>query len=72
MFQVEYAMKAVENGGTAIGIKCRDGVVLALGRIIASKLVKAHVNKRIVTVDRHMGLVSLVLSVIYTCTLVPS
>uniref|UniRef100_A0A8C6BZZ9 Proteasome alpha-type subunits domain-containing protein n=1 Tax=Monodon monoceros TaxID=40151 RepID=A0A8C6BZZ9_MONMO len=25
VFQVEYAMKAVENSGTAIGIRCKDG-----------------------------------------------
>uniref|UniRef100_A0A8C7FFN1 Proteasome alpha-type subunits domain-containing protein n=3 Tax=Oncorhynchus TaxID=8016 RepID=A0A8C7FFN1_ONCKI len=25
VFQVEYAMKAVENSSTAIGIRCKDG-----------------------------------------------
>jgi 20S proteasome subunit alpha 7 len=28
VFQVEYAGKAVENSGTAIGIRCKDGVVV--------------------------------------------
>lgn len=57
--KVEYASKAVENGGTAIGIRCKDGVVLALEKIITSKLLKADANKRIATVDRNFGIVCL-------------
>ncbi|MCJ1282073.1 hypothetical protein MMC26_001396 [Xylographa opegraphella] len=57
-FQVEYAVKAVENGGTAIGIRCKDGVVLAVEKIISSKLLKPGANKRISTVDRNIGVVS--------------
>lgn len=56
--QVEYAVKAVENGGTAVGIRCKDGVVLAVEKIITSKLLKPGANKRIATVDRHVGIVS--------------
>lgn len=56
--QVEYAVKAVENGGTAIGIRCKDGVVLAVEKIITSKLLKPGANKKIATVDRHVGIVS--------------
>lgn len=56
-FQVEYATKAVENGGTAVGIRCKDGVVLALEKIVTSKLLKKDANKRIATVDRNMGVV---------------
>ena len=54
---MEYAVKAVENGGTAIGIRCKDGVVLAVEKIISSKLLKPGANKRIATVDRHVGIV---------------
>jgi len=57
-FQVEYAVKAVENGGTSIGIRCKDGVVLALEKLIPSKLLKKDANKRIATVDSNMGIVS--------------
>ncbi|XMA14304.1 hypothetical protein WAI453_007095 [Rhynchosporium graminicola] len=57
-FQVEYAVKAVENGGTSIGIRCKDGVILAVEKVITSKLLKAGANKRIATIDRHMGAVS--------------
>jgi 20S proteasome subunit alpha 7 len=55
--QVEYAVKAVENGGTAIGIRCKDGVVLAVEKIVTSKLLKPGANKKITTVDRHVGIV---------------
>jgi hypothetical protein len=48
----------VESGGTAIGIKCKDGVVLAVEKLITSKLLKPGANKRIGTVDRHVGIVS--------------
>ncbi|KAI0995198.1 putative proteasome subunit alpha type-7 [Podosphaera aphanis] len=57
-FQVEYAVKAVENGGTSIGIRCKDGVILAVEKIITSKLLKPGANRRIGTVDRHIGVVS--------------
>lgn len=56
-FQVEYAVKAVENGGTSVGIRCKDGVVLAVEKVITSKLLKPGANKRIATVDRHLGVV---------------
>lgn len=55
--QVEYAVKAVENGGTSIGIRCKDGVVLALEKLIPSKLLKKDANKRIATVDSNIGIV---------------
>jgi 20S proteasome subunit alpha 7 len=48
----------VENGGTAVGIRCKDGVVLALEKLVTSKLLKPGANKRIATVDRNMGIVS--------------
>lgn len=48
-------MKAVENGGTSIGIKCKDGIVLAVEKIINSKLLVPGRNKRIQTIDRHIG-----------------
>lgn len=51
-------MKAVENGGTAVGIRCKDGVVLALEKLVTSKLLKKDANKRIASVDRNAGVVS--------------
>jgi len=56
VFQVEYAIKAVENSGTAIGIRCKDGVVLGVEKLIISKMLEPGSNKRIFSVDRHCGL----------------
>ena len=63
--QVEYAVKAVENGGTSIGIRCKDGVILAIEKLVTSKLLKKDgaSNKRIATVDRHVGVVRLIISI---------
>lgn len=52
---MEYAAKAVENGGTTIAIKCKDGVVFAVEKIVNSKLLVPNSNKRIQTIDRHIG-----------------
>ncbi|KAI5119911.1 hypothetical protein M0805_003715 [Coniferiporia weirii] len=56
IFQVEYANKAVENSGTAIGIRVKDGVVLAVEKLVHSKLLVPGSNRRIQTVDRHIGM----------------
>lgn len=56
-FQVEYVAKAVENGGTSIGIKCSDGVVFAVEKVIVSQLLAPGKNKLIQTVDKHVGVV---------------
>lgn len=37
-FSVEYAQKAVDNGGTMIAIRGKDGVVTAADKLITSKL----------------------------------
>ncbi|KEY66148.1 hypothetical protein S7711_05318 [Stachybotrys chartarum IBT 7711] len=56
-FQVEYAVKAVENGGTSLAIRCKDGVVFAVEKVVTSKLLKPGANKRIASVDSHIGVV---------------
>lgn len=38
IFQVEYAQKAVDNGGTVIAIRGKDGVVTAVDKVVGSKL----------------------------------
>lgn len=43
---------------TAVGIRGKDGVVLGVEKLITSKLHEASSNKRIFTVDRHIGIVS--------------
>uniref|UniRef100_A0A4W4GXT7 Proteasome subunit alpha type n=1 Tax=Electrophorus electricus TaxID=8005 RepID=A0A4W4GXT7_ELEEL len=56
VFQVEYAMKAVENSSTAIGIRCKDGVVFGVEKLVLSKLYEEGSNKRIFNIDRHVGM----------------
>ncbi|CAH0560310.1 unnamed protein product [Brassicogethes aeneus] len=56
VFQVEYAMKAVENSGTIIGLKAKDGVILAAEKLILSKLHETGTNRRIFNIDTHIGM----------------
>jgi len=56
VFQSEYAQKAVDNAGTAAGIRCKDGVVLAVEKLVVSKMLVGGSNRRIAPVDRHAGL----------------
>lgn len=56
VFQVEYAQKAVENSGTIIGVKCKDGVVFAVEKLVSSKLYEKGANKRLFNIDRHIGM----------------
>ncbi|CAG9838385.1 unnamed protein product [Diabrotica balteata] len=56
VFQVEYAMKAVENSGTVIGLRGTDGIVLAAEKLIMSKLHEPSTNKRIFNIDKHIGM----------------
>lgn len=41
---------------TAVALRGRDGVVLAVEKLVGSKLYEAGANKRIFTVDRHVGI----------------
>ncbi|KAI0335605.1 20S proteasome subunit [Cubamyces sp. BRFM 1775] len=58
IFQVEYANKAVENSGTAIGLRVKGGIVLAVEKLVHSKLLIPEANRRIYTVDKHIGIAS--------------
>lgn len=58
VFQVEYAAKAVENSGTVIGLRGKDGVVFAVEKLVTSKLYEVGSNKRIFHIDEHVGMVS--------------
>jgi len=56
VFQVEYAQKAVENSGTAIAIRGKDGIVFGVEKLVQSKLYEHGANKRIFNIDRHVGM----------------
>lgn len=56
IFQLEYALKAVENSGTGVGIRCSDGVVLGVEKPIISKLLVPGSNKKLFSVHRGAGI----------------
>lgn len=57
IFQVEYAQKAVETGGTSLGVKCVDGVVIGVEKLLISKLLVEGSGSRVHAVDDHIGVV---------------
>lgn len=56
VFQVEYAQKAVENSGTVIGLRGKDGVVFAVEKLVTSKLYEPGANRRIFNIDKNTGM----------------
>ncbi len=55
LLQVEYAKKAVKQGTTAMGLVCKDGVVLVADKRLISKLVVPESVEKIYQVDEHIG-----------------
>ena len=55
LFQVEYAIEAIKLGTTAIGIKCAEGVVLAVEKRITSPLIEPSSLKKLLEIDSHVG-----------------
>jgi len=55
LLQVEYAKKTVRQGSTAIGIACKDGVVLLTDKRIVDKLVVPSSVEKIFQIDDHVG-----------------
>lgn len=55
LLQVEYAKEAVKQGSTAIGVVCKDGVILIADKRVADKLIVAEAVEKIFQVDKHIG-----------------
>merc|ERR1711972_1056783 len=55
LFQVEYALEAIKLGSTAIGIRTKDGVILAVEKRITSPLIDPSSIEKILEIDTHMG-----------------
>ena len=55
LLQVEYAKKTVRQGSTAIGIVCKDGVLLVTDRRVADKLIISESVEKLFKVDDHIG-----------------
>ncbi len=58
LLQVEYAKKAVKQGTTAIGMVCRDGVLLIADRRMIEKLIVAKSVEKVFQVDDHIAATS--------------
>lgn len=54
LLQVEYAKKTVKQGSTAIGITCKDGLVLATDKRILDKLIVSRSVDKIFQIDDHV------------------
>lgn len=55
LLQVEYAKKTVKQGSTAIGIVCKDGVVLLADKRVNSKLMIPKSIEKMFKVDDHIA-----------------
>lgn len=55
LLQVEYAKKTVKQGSTAIGIVCKDGVVLVTDKRIVDKLIVPESVEKIFQIDDHIA-----------------
>ena len=58
LYQVEYAREAVKRGTTAVGIKCKTGVVLLVDKRVASRLLEPSSIEKIFRIDDHIGVAS--------------
>ena len=55
LLQVEYAKKTVSQGATAIGIKCKDGIVFVADKRISEKLIVPESVEKIYQIDKYTG-----------------
>lgn len=55
LLQVEYAKKTVRQGSAAIGVVCKDGVILVSDKRIMDKLIVATSIEKTWKIDDHIG-----------------
>src|SRR3989338_7199270 len=55
LLQVEYAKKTIRQGSTAIGMVCKEGVLLITDKRVANKLIIGETVEKLFQVDDHIG-----------------
>ncbi len=55
LLQVEYAKKTVKQGSTALGLVCKDGVILIADKRITEPLVVPASVEKVFQIDEHIG-----------------
>ncbi|MEK6903901.1 MAG: archaeal proteasome endopeptidase complex subunit alpha [Nanoarchaeota archaeon] len=55
LLQVEYAKKTVRQGSTAIGMACKDGVIIVADKRITEKLIIPESIEKVFQVDEHIA-----------------
>ena len=55
LLQVEYAKKTVKAGTSAVGIVCKDGVLIMADKRISEKLIVPKSIEKVYQVDEHIG-----------------
>lgn len=58
LYQVEYAREAVRRGSVSVGVRARDGVVLAARKHVRSPLLEAEGIEKLHKIDDHIGVAS--------------
>eukprot|EP00657_Telonema_sp_P-1_P009874 TRINITY_DN410_c0_g1_i1.p1 TRINITY_DN410_c0_g1~~TRINITY_DN410_c0_g1_i1.p1 ORF type:complete len:260 (+),score=63.77 TRINITY_DN410_c0_g1_i1:217-996(+) len=56
VFQVDYAGKAIDASGTVIAVQCKDGIVMAVEKMVRTKLLVEGSNRRSFKVAKHAGM----------------
>ncbi|KAI9160380.1 hypothetical protein LWI28_007625 [Acer negundo] len=55
LYQVEYAMEAIGNAGSTIGILAKDGIVLVGEKKVTSKLLQTSSTEKMYKIDDHVA-----------------
>ncbi|KAK2196341.1 bifunctional Proteasome subunit alpha4/Nucleophile aminohydrolase [Babesia duncani] len=75
LYQVEYALEAINNASLTVGVLCDDGVILVADKPISSKLLEpGKINEKLYKLDSHIfcavaGLAADATVLINTCKL---
>ncbi len=54
LLQVEYAKKTVKQGSTAVGIECKDGVIIVADKRVSNKLMVPEAIEKTFRIDDHI------------------